>query len=81
MSPHPAVRKRLTAAPVVVLSLAAGTLLGDRFIPFRGASDGDSDDQRLTIAAIAARLANHAVLEAGCLTPLAVADESPAFAS
>jgi hypothetical protein len=46
-----------------------------------GASDGNADDQRLTIAAIASRLANHSILEAGCLKPLTVPDQSPAFAS
>jgi hypothetical protein len=46
-----------------------------------GASDGDADDQRLTIAAIAARIANHSVLKLICQRSVAVADESPTFAS
>ncbi|NEB06198.1 hypothetical protein [Streptomyces sp. SID13726] len=46
-----------------------------------GASNGNADNQRLTVAAIASRLANHAVDEAGCLKPVAVVDQSPTFAS
>lgn len=46
-----------------------------------GASDGDANDQRLTIAAIAARIANHSVLKLICQRPVTVADESPTFAS
>lgn len=46
-----------------------------------GASDGNSDSQRLTIAAVAARLANHSVLGAGCLKPVSAADQSPSFGS
>ncbi|WP_158694485.1 hypothetical protein [Streptomyces canus] len=46
-----------------------------------GASGGDTDSQRLTIAAIASRLANHSVLDAGCLKPLTTVDQSPSFGS
>lgn len=46
-----------------------------------GASDGNADEQRLTIAAIASRLAYHSFLEAGCLKPFVVPDQSPSFAS
>ncbi|MFK4103424.1 hypothetical protein ACI2L1_25775 [Streptomyces sp. NPDC019531] len=46
-----------------------------------GASDGNTDSQRLTVAGIASRLANHSVLDAGCLKPLTTADQSPSFGS
>ncbi|RRR84711.1 hypothetical protein [Streptomyces sp. RP5T] len=46
-----------------------------------GASDGNTDSQRLTIAAIASRLANHSVLEAGCAKPVSTTDQTPSFAS
>jgi hypothetical protein len=46
-----------------------------------GASDGDEDDQRLTVASIAAKIANHSVLKLICQKPVTVADESPTFAS
>lgn len=45
-----------------------------------GASDGNSDSQRLAIAAVASRLAEHAVLEVGCRQPRSVPDDSPEFA-
>lgn len=46
-----------------------------------GASDGNTDSQRLTIAAVASRLANHSVLDAGCLKPLTAVDQAPSFGS
>lgn len=46
-----------------------------------GASDGNADDQRLTIAAIASRIAAHSILEVRCMQPVTVPDRSPSFAS
>ncbi|MCZ2524991.1 hypothetical protein ACFW9F_21830 [Streptomyces sp. NPDC059506] len=46
-----------------------------------GASDGDSDEQRLTIAGIASLVASHSILKVGCLSPAPAPDDSPGFAS
>ncbi|GAA2485561.1 hypothetical protein GCM10010406_22190 [Streptomyces thermolineatus] len=46
-----------------------------------GASDGDSDEQRLAIAGIASRVASHSILKTGCLRPAPAPDDSPEFAS